>query len=183
MYLTGVNDTVSNVPDTKAGGSSGTKQSISISISITASQGGTSPTPDVTTKEPESIIVTHASTIVVTATGKADVETPSSTGSKGKGSNTAGIAAGVVVGVVVIGAVAGGLFFYLRNRKRQAVEEEFHRNSANTLVTSSKISDARLEPSVMMQRRQSDGSIADNRDYSRRILKVRRKKLVLIINT
>lgn len=94
------------------------------------------------------------------------------------GPNKAGIAAGVVVGIVALSAIAGGIFFFLRNRKRRAVEEEYRRNVASDygakLPTSSagSVSDARLEPSVMMQRRQSDGSIADNQDYSRRILKV-----------
>jgi len=32
--------------------------------------------------------------------------------------------------------------------------------------------DTRLDPVIMTQRRMSDGSIADNEDYSRRILKV-----------
>ena len=84
----------------------------------------------------------------------------------------------MVAGVVAISAIAGGIFFFLRNRKRRAVEAEYRRNVAGDygakLPTSSagSVSDARLEPSVMMQRRQSDGSIADNQDYSRRILKV-----------
>ena len=38
--------------------------------------------------------------------------------------------------------------------------------------SSTSVTDSRLEPSVMFQRRMSDGSIADNQDYSRRILKV-----------
>lgn len=84
----------------------------------------------------------------------------------------------MVVGIVALSAIAGGVFFFLRNRKRRAVEEEYRRNVAGAYgakpPTSSagSVSDARLEPSVMMQRRQSDGSIADNQDYSRRILKV-----------
>jgi len=58
------------------------------------------------------------------------------------------------------------------------VEEEYRRNQASTYTAGGKptnrssMSDSRLEPSVMLQRRQSDGSIADNQDYSRRILKV-----------
>ena len=84
----------------------------------------------------------------------------------------------MVVGIVALCATTGGIFFFLRNRKRRAVEEEYRRNVAGDYgarpPTSSagSVSDARLEPSVMMQRRQSDGSIADNQDYSRRILKV-----------
>ncbi|KAL5427597.1 hypothetical protein PMIN06_012874 [Paraphaeosphaeria minitans] len=96
-----------------------------------------------------------------------------------KGPNTAGIAAGVVVGVVVLAAVIGGVFFYLRRQKRQAVEEEYRRQAAvNSFVSGGKLhtsnssmTDSRLDPEFMA-RRQSNGSIADNEDYSRRILKV-----------
>ena len=94
------------------------------------------------------------------------------------GPNKAGIAVGVVVGIVALSALVGGIVFFWRNRKRRAVEAEYRRNAANDYgvkpPTSSagSVSDARLEPSVMMQRRQSDRSIADSQDYSRRILKV-----------
>ena len=103
----------------------------------------------------------------------ATTETPSSS----SGPNKAGIAAGVVVGVVAVAGIAGGIFLYLRNRKRRAIEDEYHRNLTGTYgpkppSTAGSMSDSRLEPSVMFQRRQSDGSIADNQDYSRRILKV-----------
>lgn len=96
-----------------------------------------------------------------------------------KGPNTAGIAAGVVVGVVVLAAIIGGVFFYLRRQKRQAVEEEYRRQAAVSSFVSggklhtsnSSMTDSRLDPEFMA-RRQSNGSIADNEDYSRRILKV-----------
>ena len=84
----------------------------------------------------------------------------------------------MVVGIVALSAITGGIFFFLRNRKRRAVEEDYRRNAAGgynakpPTSSAGSVSDARLEPSVMMQRRQSDASIADNQDYSRRILKV-----------
>lgn len=182
VFLTGVDDSVSNVQgsdssatatpsqDSDSGSSSGSNQ---VAATSPATKAAASPTPDSTSNLPASVIVTHASTVIVTAAGVPGSQKPSSTGTKAKSSNTASIAAGVVVGVVAICALSGGLFFFLRNRKRRAMEEEFHRNSATTFATNSNMSDARLEPSVMMQRRQSDGSIADNQDYSRRILKVR----------
>ncbi|KAI9860140.1 MAG: hypothetical protein M1813_006250 [Trichoglossum hirsutum] len=116
-----------------------------------------------------SVVTLEGSTVVVTASG-------SSSSHKGGGSK-AGIAAGVVVGIIAVGAIIGGAWFYLRARKRKALEEEYRRNAAiNSFIakpgSTSSISDSRLEPSVMMQRRMSDGSIADNQDYSRRILKV-----------
>jgi len=74
----------------------------------------------------------------------------------------------------------------MRNRKRRAIEEEHRRNAAvNNFIGAGKpptssggassFTDTRLDPAVMAQRRMSDGSIADNQDYSRRILKVRHK--------
>jgi cell wall integrity and stress response component len=113
------------------------------------------------------LIEPAGSTVVVTAPGESS--------GKSRGSK-AGIAAGVVVGIIVVGAIVGGVWFYLRGRKRRALEQEYRRNATiNSFAkpgSASSISDSRLEPSVMMQRRMSDGSIADNQDYSRRILKV-----------
>ena len=127
-------------------------------------------------------MVTHASTIVVTAPGQSQAQTTvvstTETPKSSSKPNVAGIAAGVVVGVVALSAIAGGLIFYLRNRRRRVLGKEHRSNVANSYSmkapTSStgSVSDSRLEPSVMMQRRQSDGSIADNQDSSRRILKV-----------
>ena len=140
--------------------------------------------PDATKDKPPSTITRTGTTVVVTAPGQTQpVEVSAAETTKpSKGPNTAGIAAGVVAGVVVICALAGGLFFFLRRRKRRAVEEDYQKNPVNPFETESEskpptsshsMTDSRLEPSVMMQRRQSDGSIADNQDYSRRILKVR----------
>ena len=145
-----------------------------------------SPSPKSNTKQAPPSVVTKQSTIVVTAAGGATqaqtsiVVTTEAPESKSSKPNVAGIAAGVVVGVVAICAMAGGILFFLRRRKRQALEDEYRQNagmgSYNNLKPSpssaGSTSDSRLEPSVMMQRRQSDVSIADNQDYSRRILKV-----------
>ncbi|KFY08513.1 hypothetical protein V492_06164 [Pseudogymnoascus sp. VKM F-4246] len=88
--------------------------------------------------------------------------------------NVAGIAAGVVVGVVVIAAAIGGLWFFMRARNRRELEDSHKRQAAiNAFVKSPNEApafDTRLEPAIM--RRMSAGSIADNQDYSRRILKV-----------
>lgn len=70
-----------------------------------------------------------------------------------------------------------------RRRRNREIEEEHRRNAAvNAFIHGSKpptssggysVTDARLDP-VMAQRRVSNGSIADNEDYSRRILRVSR---------
>ncbi|KAH8726610.1 hypothetical protein GQ44DRAFT_725812 [Phaeosphaeriaceae sp. PMI808] len=94
--------------------------------------------------------------------------------------NTVGIAVGVVVGIVGLASIVGGVFFFLRRRRQKQAEDDYRRNAANVdnfvsggkLHTSnSSMNDSRIDPSFM-DRRQSNGSIADNEDYSRRILKV-----------
>lgn len=75
--------------------------------------------------------------------------------------------------------IAGGFFFFYRRRRNQEIEEEHRRNAAvNAFMKPpgssggfSAENDSRMDP-VMAQRRLSSGSIADNEDYSRRILRV-----------
>ncbi|KAL2884677.1 hypothetical protein HOO65_100081 [Ceratocystis lukuohia] len=96
-----------------------------------------------------------------------------------KSSNVGPIVGGLVGGIFGLAAVAGGVFLYMRRRRNREIEEEHRRNAAvNAFINgksspggSMSISDSRLDP-VMAQRRMSDGSIADNEDYSRRILRV-----------
>jgi len=115
------------------------------------------------------------STVVVTATHAASSKGSSKSGKP----NTVGIAVGVVVGIVAIAAIIIGVMFFLRQKRRREVEEEYKRQAAvNQFVNGGKshqsdnsLNDARLEPHIL-QRRESTGSIADNQDYSRRILTV-----------
>ncbi|KAI0205967.1 hypothetical protein F4808DRAFT_186842 [Astrocystis sublimbata] len=91
-----------------------------------------------------------------------------------------GIAVGVVVGILVVAAVGVGAFLYFRRKRGAEMEEEKRRNDAvNAFISGGKpprssggvsIADSRMDP--VMNRRMSDGSIADNHDYSRRILRV-----------
>ncbi|KAI4148524.1 MAG: hypothetical protein LQ340_005057 [Diploschistes diacapsis] len=113
--------------------------------------------------------------VMVTETAPAQAAPSASTG----GPNKVAIAVGVVVAVIGVAIVIGALFFWMRYRKNKAIEEERRRHQMMTnLVTGEKpgssysLGDSRLDQGVMFQRRQSDGSIADNEDYSRRILKV-----------
>lgn len=108
---------------------------------------------------------------------KTTVVTATPTGSSEGGTNVGGIVAGVVVGIVLAAAAVGGVVFYLRRKRNKELEEEHRRNAAvNAFIgkpgsSAGSITDSRLDP-VMVQRRLSDGSIADNQDYSRRILRV-----------
>ncbi|KAK9464490.1 hypothetical protein V1512DRAFT_288215 [Lipomyces arxii] len=104
------------------------------------------------------------------------------------GGAIAGIVIGVIVGLAAIGALA---FFIIRHRrardndegwvdyrgKRTAPsynapplpQEKLSSNSVNSGRVA--IVDQRLNP-VMMDRRMSDGSVSDEQDYSRKILRV-----------
>lgn len=166
FYLDGLSNKIANAVD------------ISSSTIPISSQTTSSPTENGTPSE-----VIAASTVYVTQPGTTSATIIYKTEeSQASGPNKVAIIAGVVVGIVGLCAVVGGLFLWLRSRKRRAVEEDHRRNTAmKNLVngqekgsTTVSLADSRLEPSVMFQRRQSDGSIADNHDYSRRILKVRR---------
>lgn len=142
-----------------------------------SSTAGSSPSATSSSK-PSVVTVIGGQTVFVTASSTA-------TGNaKSGGSSKAGIAAGVVVGLVAVAAIVGGVFLFLKNRRKRAIEEEYRRNAAvssfiaaggkppNSSGGGSSFTDMRLDPAVMAQRRMSDGSIADNQDYSRRILKV-----------
>lgn len=118
-------------------------------------------------------------TVVVTASATAKPSDESSSGP-----NKVGIAVGVVVGVVAIAALAGALVFFMKQKRRREIEEEHKAQAAiNSFIgsrNSDQKSDSRLDPSVASSyRRESIGSIADERDFSRRILQVRNKQLLL----
>lgn len=167
VFLTGLKPSVRNAEP-----SSSPSESAAVGTPITP--------PTSTNTGPAQVVTIGGQTQTVTASGQDPSGTSSGSKSSGSGgASKAGIAAGVVVGVLGICALAGGIFLYVRMRRRRAVEEEYRRNAEiNKFVTGGKpgsassMSDSRLEPSVMAQRRMSSGSIADNQDYSRRILKV-----------
>ncbi|OXV09179.1 hypothetical protein Egran_03064 [Elaphomyces granulatus] len=153
IYLTGTEDTVSTLPSGPTTTTSG-------------DAGGPTGAP---------VVVTQAgATVVVTASSQTN---SSSSQSKSSGPNIAGIAAGVVVGVGVLGIIIGSAFFLIRRQKRKAVEREYRRNAAISFAPSKTAStgsmnNSRWDGEYMAQRRQSNGSIAEDEDFSRRILKV-----------
>lgn len=134
----------------------------------------TSSTPDSSSTEPPSI-QTVIKTPTVTATVPVDGDKQQSGGGGGGGTSKAGIAAGAVVGVIAVIAMGVGGFLVVRRNRRRQAEEEYRAAVAAKEFTASirkPQPDTRLDPVMLQQRRMSDGSIADNQDYSRRILKV-----------
>ncbi|CAG8906319.1 unnamed protein product [Penicillium egyptiacum] len=94
-----------------------------------------------------------------------------------KSKNTAAIAAGVVVGVVGFAALCGAVFFWWRSKKNKAgaaggATGGYGRNSGPPSM-----SDSRFDGDYMAQRRQSNGSIDDDHDFSRRILQVNTRNI------
>lgn len=146
MYLTGEGDSVKTY-----GSSSSTSDSSQTTDATETSDG---------------------SVTTVTAANQTDESEKSDSGP-----NTAAIAAGVVVGVVGFCALVGAGFFLWRFRKRKSIEEEYRRNAAidqfGKPKSASTMSDSRFDGDFLAQRRQSNGSIDDDQDFSRRILQVR----------
>ncbi|KAH7029137.1 uncharacterized protein B0I36DRAFT_245207 [Microdochium trichocladiopsis] len=134
--------------------------------------------PDTTSSAPVSSGTTPPAASSSTAAPSAQPVTDDNSSS---GPPTVAIAVGVVVGILAITGVAGGVFFFMRRKRNNEIEEEHRRNAAvNAFINGGKppgssdglsMSDSRLDP-VIANRRMSDGSIADNQDYSRRILRV-----------
>ncbi|KAI2471108.1 hypothetical protein F4781DRAFT_142747 [Annulohypoxylon bovei var. microspora] len=139
-----------------------------------ASEAGSSSSSSTSSKTSSASSPASTSDTIETITASSEPDSNKST------PNVAGIAGGVVVGVVAVGALIGGGFFWMRRKRNAEIEEEHRRNAAvNAFISGGKppsssgglsMSDSRLDP--VMNRRMSDGSIADNQDYSRRILRV-----------
>jgi cell wall integrity and stress response component len=158
VYLSGLKT------DVETDGSSSSSSNPSTTAKGGSSSAGQSP----------SVITKAGQTIFVTPTDAAD-------GHSSGGSSKVGIAVGVVVGVLAIAAIVGCLIFFMKQRRRKAVEEEYKRNAANAEFLRQKSSksetssttDNRLDQAATFtHRRQSIGSIADENDFSRRILQV-----------
>ena len=130
-----------------------------------------------------SILTVGGATIVQTVGAATATSTPVPTSSNFQkpqtrhSTNTAGIAAGVVVGIVALAAIIGGSVYYVKRRNRESQSNGHRRNTSLNAFTPGagirrQVSDSRLDP-AMVEKRRSGGSVfADNVDYSRRILKV-----------
>ncbi|KAK4462120.1 hypothetical protein QBC42DRAFT_286788 [Cladorrhinum samala] len=123
------------------------------------------------TSKPTASATQPATTIIVTPSAEPE--------KKKESKNVGGIVAGVVVGVLVVASALGAGLMFLRRKRNKEIEEEHRRNAAVSAFIGKppsssggmSMTDSRMDP-VMAHRRMSDGSIADNQDYSRRILRV-----------
>ncbi|PYH89934.1 WSC-domain-containing protein [Aspergillus ellipticus CBS 707.79] len=167
VYLTGMDNDVDNY---------------SASSTTSSTESGTTATS--TTQQQQAHVVTSSGTTQTvyeteasqTKAASAESATDSEAGKQKSTANTAAIAAGVVVGVVGLCAIVGAGFFLWRFKNRKSVEAQYRRsvgvdNYGNPMSQHS-MSDSRFDGDFMAQRRQSNGSIDDDQDFSRRILQV-----------
>jgi len=129
-----------------------------------------------TTSSPTAVISTATaggSTIIITATPTAvNSALQSSAVASTKSSISSGAIAGIVVALVIILAAVGvGIFFFLRRRREAAEKKYLQADSSSRFGGHEKAVDQRLEP-VMLDRRVSAQSLADEHDYTRKILRV-----------
>lgn len=172
--------------DWYSGGSSSSTKSGSNSASSSTTQASSQTTGSTTSAASDkATVITSVApgkTVVITQVPDAAASTTAAASDEKShkgGSNTAGIAAGVVVAVVVVAALIGAAYFFWRRRQRQQAETGHQQLSDYSGSGTRPMTyrpapgpDSRLDHDAMAQRRMSDGSIADNQDYSRRILKV-----------
>lgn len=111
-------------------------------------------------------------TVVVTSSSQPQPSADNVEAQKKSSHNTAAIAAGVVVGVVGVAALAGGAWFFYRSKKQKAAGFRGTTGGYSRDSQPPSMSDSRFDGGYMAQRRQSNGSIDDDHDFSRRILQV-----------
>jgi len=143
-----------------------------LSVEYSSGDSGSSSSSSATSGPTSAATQPAQQTVLVTQSAEPEKE-------KSGGKNTAGIVAGVVVAVIVVASAIGGGLLFLRRKRNKEIEEEHRRNAAVSAFIGKppsssggmSMTDSRMDP-VMAHRRMSDGSIADNQDYSRRILRV-----------
>lgn len=190
-------DTTSSTPSTTSTSTSttdssttpGSSSDTSDSSSATTESSG-SPTTSQPTRTSGTSMTSASSDAQSSASPTAGSQNKEENKDKSGGGISGGAIAGIVIGVVVGIALVGLAFFILRRRRQSyeyqtsasdrygftddpfttAAEDKmnFSHNGTSAFVPV----DQRLNPALINQRRMSEGSIADEQDYSRKILRV-----------
>lgn len=109
------------------------------------------------------------------------IATPTQTeSSSGGGGVSGGAAAGIAIGILALIGIGAGAFFFIRRRRREDYQKQYegsHFGSSPGSLSRPFAPDQRLEPG-MVQKRESVGSLADEQDYSRKILRVSPSEII-----
>jgi cell wall integrity and stress response component len=100
------------------------------------------------------------------------IATPTNTSSSSGISG--GAVAGIVIGILALIAIGAAITFFVRRRQRDEYQRQYDPSNLSSSPGSLNRpfgTDQRLEPQ-MLQKRESVGSLADENDYSRKILRV-----------
>lgn len=119
-----------------------------------------------------------SNTVYVTSPGKttiiqsATAESQASSGAGG-GGVSGGEAAGIAIGVLALIGIGAAAFFIIRRRRKDDYQKQYEGSGFGSSPGSLNRpfgTDQRLEPQML--KRESVGSLADEHDYSRKILRV-----------
>jgi len=114
-----------------------------------------------------------SNTIYVTA-GPQTTVIASPTNTNSSSGISGGAAAGIAIGILALIAIGAAVFFVVRRRRRDEYQRQYDPSNLSSSPGSLNRpfgTDQRLEPQ-MLQKRESVGSLADENDYSRKILRV-----------
>jgi len=118
-----------------------------------------------------------SNTVYITAGKTTIIQTPtleSAKASSSSGGVSGGAAAGIAIGVLALIAIGVAAFFFISRRRRAEYQKQYEGSGFGSSPGSLNRpfgTDQRLEPQ-MLQKRESVGSLADEHDYSRKILRV-----------
>jgi cell wall integrity and stress response component len=158
VWLTGTGNLVGNVAT----------QILSVDPTATKTSAVASNTVYVTS--PGSTFLSNASNIETTVIQSAPAESQASSSGGGV---SGGEAAGIAIGVLALIGIGAAAFFIIRRRRRDDYQKQYEGSGFGSSPGSLNRpfgTDQRLEPQML--KRESVGSLADENDYSRKILRV-----------
>ncbi|KAK9460774.1 uncharacterized protein V1516DRAFT_625579 [Lipomyces oligophaga] len=181
VYLTGVGEVENAAALESALAYSTTVTASSTALSATSSKTQTTTSSTAAKTSSSTTSSTSSSSTADNSSNSSSSNSSSSKSSKSglSGGAIGGIVVGVVLGLAILAAL---IFFFLRRRRQQDEEDDDWPeyagaqnayNRSNRSLNSGRVAivDQRLNP-MMTERRFSDGSLSDEQDYSRKILRV-----------
>jgi cell wall integrity and stress response component len=142
-----------------------------LSATATATKTTSAASSTVYVTSPGSTSPSNGSNIETTIIQSATAESQASSG--GGGGVSGGEAAGIAIGVLALIGIGAAAFFIIRRRRKDDYQKQYEGSGFGSSPGSLNRpfgTDQRLEPQML--KRESVGSLADEHDYSRKILRV-----------